>query len=214
MKYDSVSESFSLSRKENWSEINFLFQEHLIPGSLVLDVGCGNGRHYELISPVAQYIGVDISKNLVEKARQSFPEGEFQTGNVLNLQFQSNFFDTVYGIALLHHIPSKKMRKKSLQEMHRVLKPKGKLVLTVWDIWEKPARRKEVIKCSLISFFRPSKLDFGDVFLDWHNEKVYFHCFSLKKFKKVVESSGFKVLSYGKAPSKVGTNFFVIAEKK
>lgn len=64
-RYDITSNSFSDSWKTPWSELDFLFDDFLEKGDRVLDVGCGNGRFYEKVIPVANYVGIDNSKELI-----------------------------------------------------------------------------------------------------------------------------------------------------
>jgi len=213
-RYDAVSDSFSGSRESSWSELDFLFNNLLEKGDRVLDIGCGNGRFYEKIAPVADYIGIDNSKELVRIARKSYPEGDFRVIDALETPFPDGEFDRAYVIALLHHIPSEFLRMKLLEEIGRVLRPGGTVVITVWDIWEKTARRKRVMKEAILSFLGLSKLDIGDVKLSWQGfDDFYFHCFSLKGLVRRCKRAGFEVIQTGKVPSKGGTNIFVVAQK-
>ena len=47
--YDVSAERFSNARKEVWNELKFLFKDFLKSGDKTLDLGCGNGRFFELI---------------------------------------------------------------------------------------------------------------------------------------------------------------------
>ena len=46
--YNLIAEQFSRARPRIWNEMRFLFNDYLIEGEKVLDLGCGNGRFYEL----------------------------------------------------------------------------------------------------------------------------------------------------------------------
>jgi len=74
---------------------------------------------------------------MIEIAREKYPRARFWLGTGFQLAFESGFFDKVYIIAVLHHIPSEEMRLRFLKEAVRVLKSQGKLILTVWDLKEK-----------------------------------------------------------------------------
>ena len=51
----------------------------------ILDIGCGNGRIYDFVKGKAKnYVGVDISKSLLDEANEKYPEQKFIEGNVLN----------------------------------------------------------------------------------------------------------------------------------
>ncbi|MGI6636791.1 MAG: class I SAM-dependent methyltransferase [Minisyncoccales bacterium] len=215
-KYDVVSERFSNSRIGSWAELDFLFNKYLEKGDKVLDVGCGNGRFYNKIAPKADYLGIDSSEKLIEIAKRSYPKGRFAVADVLNLPFENNRFDLVYAIGILHHIPSKKFRQKTLDEISRVLRLKGTAVITVWDIWEKTARRKMVVKEAIYNVLGLSQLDIGDVLLNWQGEdQFYFHSFSLNSLTKLCKKSKLKPVQFGKISSKKGgTNVFVVAVKQ
>ncbi|PJB09259.1 hypothetical protein CO121_00925, partial [bacterium (Candidatus Gribaldobacteria) CG_4_9_14_3_um_filter_36_15] len=145
--YDEIAEEFSTTREEVWEEMSFLFNDYVIPGDKILDLGCGNGRFFELLEDKdIDYIGVDFSQKLIEIARKKYlhpPQVfakqkfgrariKFQKADALNLPFPNNYFDKIYSIAVLHHIPSKQLRLQFLKEARRVLKLNGLLILTVW----------------------------------------------------------------------------------
>ena len=46
--YNLIAEEFSRTRERIWPEMRFLFDEYLIPGEKILDIGCGNGRFLEI----------------------------------------------------------------------------------------------------------------------------------------------------------------------
>jgi len=216
--YNLISETFSRSREYIWPEMNFLFNDTLKKNDLVLDLGCGSGRHYPIIlEKETVYIGLDSSEKLINIAKKKYPEANFQVGNALNLIFQNNCFDKIYSIAVLHHIPSDKLRVEFLNEITRVLKPKGLAIITVWNLYKKEKRKKEIIKNKILKFLRLSKLDFGDVLIDWQGIKnAYFHCFTLKELEKKISQSGLKIIKSGELISdknKSLSNFYIIAQK-
>jgi len=84
------------------------------------------------------YIGIDSSEKLIKLAKKNFPEqkDKFQVGDILNLSLDDNTFNTVFSIAVLHHIPGKELQIESLKEIKRVLKKDGILIITVWNLWD------------------------------------------------------------------------------
>jgi len=132
--YDKIAQEFSATRWRIWEEAEFLFNDYVMPGEKVLDLGCGNGRFFEFLKDKdIHYIGVDFSEKLIEIAKNKYPKLKFEVANALNLPFPNNYFDKIYSIAVLHHIPSKQFRLQFLQEARRVLKSNGLLILTVWE---------------------------------------------------------------------------------
>lgn len=213
--YNLIAQDFSSKRKEVWEELRFLFED-LKKGERVLDLGCGNGRWFKIFKEKeVEYIGIDNSEKLIEIARTLFPKATFIVADALKIPFQENYFDKVYAIALLHHIPSERYRLLVLKEIKRVLKPRGKLILTVWKIcqWKE---RYLFLKYTILKLFGKSKLDWGDVFERWGKKtERYYHFFSKRELKKLIEKAGFKVLKLGIVKNKRGNrqNIFLIAEK-
>jgi len=232
--YNLIAEEFSRSRERPWPEMNFLIDDYVIPGDKILDLGCGNGRFFEYFKGKnVDYFGVDNAEKLIEIAKKRYPEKEFLpsakgkgktehkgmhkfvVANALNLPFPNNFFDKVYSIAVLHHIPSKEFRLQFFKEARRVLRPEGLLLLTVWNLW---SRFPEIFKFSLLKLVGKSKLDFKDILRPWQNiPQCYFHCFTKGELERLVKEGRFKVKESGEIvvslEKKPNSNFYVVAEK-
>lgn len=105
-------------------------------GTTVLDVGCGIGGSTRILGGKDygfDATGITISPKQVARATQLTPEGvtaKFQVDNALNLSFPDNSFDVVWSIEAGPHMPDK---AKYAQEMMRVLKPGGILVVADWN---------------------------------------------------------------------------------
>jgi len=214
--YNLIADEFSRTREKIWEETKFLFDNFVMPGDKVLDLGCGNGRYFEILKEKnIDYYGVDNSEKLIERAKKKFSGGKFQVVDAFNLPFPSNFFDKIYSIAVFHHIPSKEFRLQFLREAKRVLKPEGLLVLTCWKFHQ----LKElflIFKFTILKLLTLSKLDFGDIFKPWGKKiKRYYHCFTQKELVKLLKTSGFKVKEKGIIRNKKGNrqNIYLIVEK-
>jgi tRNA (uracil-5-)-methyltransferase TRM9 len=213
--YNLIAKEFSATRKEIWEELKFLFED-LKEREKVLDLGCGNGRWYKIFKEKkVDYFGIDNSEKLIEIAKENFPEAKFFVGDALNLPFQDDFFDKVYSIALLHHIPSEDFRIRVLKEAKRVLKPGGILILTCWRIH----RLKEILallKYTFLKIIGKSKLDFKDIFLPWGKKTFrYYHCFLKRELENLVKKVGFEILESGVVKNKRGNrqNYYIISQK-
>ncbi len=215
--YSLVYEKFSRTRDKPWIEINFLFNRYIEKNDYVLDLGCGNGRFYELIKDRTKYFGLDNSEELINLARKRYPEADFKKGDALNIPFPDNYFDKVFSVSVLHHIPSKKLRKEFLKEAKRVLKPRGVLIITVWDLNEKPRIKKLACKNYFLKIIGKSRLDFNDALVDWHGiSKIFVHLFTFPELKNLIKNSGFKPIDSGTIKikgKKSLSNFFVVSEK-
>ena len=193
-----------------------MFEDYLVPGERVLDLGCGNARSYEFFkNKDIQYIGTDNSENLIKIAKEKYPKADFRTDNALNINFPNNYFDKVYSIAVLHHIPSKELRLQFLKQAKRVLKQDGKLILTVWCLCNKKEKLL-LLKYTILKIIGKSDLDFKDVLKPWSDiTKRYYHWFSKKELVKLAKKAGFKIEKIGVIKNEGGSrqNIYLIAQK-
>ena len=214
--YSLVSKEFSRTREFPWTEMDFLFDRYVNKKDKVLDLGCGNGRFYELFKKEVDYYGLDNSEELLSVAEKKYPKAVFKKGNVLDVPFPDNNFDKIFSVSVLHHIPSQKLRNIFVQECKRVLKPDGLLIITVWDLLKKPKIKKRIIKNNFFKLIQKSKLDFNDAVLDWHGiSNCYTHCFKLRELKKLVAKQNFKIIDSGTIRiknKKSLSNFYIVAQ--
>ncbi len=161
--YNLIAENFSSTRYSIWPELNIL-GGYIKGGDKILDLGCGNGRFLELFKEIkVDYMGVDNSEKLIEITNKKYPGKKFQVADALNLPFPDNYFDKIFSIAVLHHIPSGDFRNQFIKEAKRVLKPGGLLIITVWKFHQ----FKEIyllFKYTILRLFGKTKLDWKDIF--------------------------------------------------
>lgn len=222
--YNLTAEDFSRTREYVPEDRKELLLKYIGPGDRILDLGCGNGRFFEVFKNMqVEYFGVDISKKMIKIAKEKYPNRDFQVADALSLPFSSNYFDKIFSFAVFHHIPSKEFRLKFLKEAKRVLKPKGIFILTVWNLNPitmiligQQKRVKGFLKDQILKIFGMSKLDFGDFFISWSNIiPRYIHYFTIKGFKKIVQSVDFKIKKKGilKSSKTKESNIYLVAEK-
>lgn len=113
----------------------------------ICDMGCGPGQVARYLHRQGvQTLGVDLSPNMVAEAQRLNPEINFHQGNVLSLPDADNAWGGIAAFYCIIHIPRQHI-VAALQEMKRVLKPGGILLVTfhigteikhldAW--WEKP----------------------------------------------------------------------------
>ncbi len=107
------------------------------PGTRVLDVACGSGIVARTVAPLVgsagQVVGLDDNPAMLTVARQAAAADdldiEWQMGSALDMPFADRSFDLVL---CQHGMPLFADRPKALAEMHRVLAPGGKVVMTTW----------------------------------------------------------------------------------
>jgi len=221
--YTKIAQHFSQTRKKRiWPDVE-QFLEYINPGDKILDVGCGNGRLLQLLSgKEVDYTGLDISPALVEEAKKEWSgldqKVEFQVGDILDLKFSENSFDVVFCLAVLYHIPSKKLREKAITNLAKVVKPGGYVFITVWNLWQ-PKFLSYIRKNNFKRFFGLSKLDFNDFFLPWKDSsgKVlttrYCHAFRKKELKSLVSSASLKIIQLDPGNTEINHNISIGAKK-
>ncbi|WP_447977158.1 class I SAM-dependent methyltransferase [Candidatus Nitrospira bockiana] len=119
---------------------------------VLLDIGCGSGvMSRELAAQASEYIGMDVAAGMIDAARAATTDlrnVQFRVGDVTRIDVANRSIDTVCAIGLLEYLDDP---DAALREMRRVLRPGGRLILSVpypyspWRIWEQwvylPARR-------------------------------------------------------------------------
>ena len=128
--------------------------EQLSRGTTVLDVGCGIGGSSRVLAQDYGFsvTGVTISPQQVKRAQELTPHGvdaKFIVDDAMNLSFPDASFDVVWSVEAGPHMPDKAV---FAQELLRVLKPGGVLVVADWNqrddrsiplnFWEKPVMRQ------------------------------------------------------------------------
>jgi len=105
-------------------------------GDRVLDVGCGSGRLAILfaarVAPSGSVDGIDAAPEMIKlataRARRHGLPAHFQAAFAQRLPFGDTSFDAVACTLALHHV-AEDDQQTAVAEMHRVLKPGGRLLL-------------------------------------------------------------------------------------
>lgn len=122
----------------------------LKPNSKFLDLGCGEGRHCfgAYMSEEIDVFGFDMSLSDVGKAKENFDQFNentsakscnFGVADAKKLPFKDNTFDFIICSEVLEHIID---YQSALSEINRILKPGGKLAVSVpkffpeWICWK------------------------------------------------------------------------------
>jgi len=101
------------------------FIQDLPPKSLVLDIGCGSGRDALAFTQQGhRLIGIDRSSELLQKAQAHAPNAEFRQIDIMDMNFPPEYFEGIWALACLHHIPRKDL-PAVFQNCYRMLKKGG-----------------------------------------------------------------------------------------
>jgi SAM-dependent methyltransferase len=110
-----------------------LFLSKLEKGSLILDVGCGPGRDAKYFFSKSHHaVGIDLTPEFVELAKLNVPWGDFRVMDMRKMEFENNYFDGLWSMASLLHIPRNEA-DVVMNEYARVLKPKGVMFLSTME---------------------------------------------------------------------------------
>eukprot|EP00537_Pseudo-nitzschia_pungens_P005689 CAMPEP_0172375034 /NCGR_PEP_ID=MMETSP1060-20121228/59026_1 /TAXON_ID=37318 /ORGANISM="Pseudo-nitzschia pungens, Strain cf. cingulata" /LENGTH=963 /DNA_ID=CAMNT_0013101961 /DNA_START=93 /DNA_END=2984 /DNA_ORIENTATION=- len=128
------------------------FVQNLPEGSIVADVGCGDGKYFPAIWEAGSYvIGTDISLPLLES---SFDESSGSTipdtrevsgyrqslqkrpavavADAMTVPLRSNSCDAAICIAVMHHLSTTDRRIRCIEELSRIVKQSGRIHIQAW----------------------------------------------------------------------------------
>jgi tRNA (uracil-5-)-methyltransferase TRM9 len=141
--YAQIASHFSSTRYKPWPIVTEFLQS-MSPGSVGLDVGCGNGK-YLVVNRDIFIVGSDRSANLVKIASQHQPHSVVVADN-LSLPHRCNDsngrgFDFAISIAVIHHLSTEERRQEAIRSILECLREDGKILIYVWALEQKNSRR-------------------------------------------------------------------------
>ncbi len=143
----------------------------------ILEIGVGTGKNMQFYPPGVQVTAIDISSKMLEGAAArtaSRPDIsiELLVMDVSELSFDTALFDIVVGSFILMVVPDP---PKALQEIKRVCKPGGQLLLLEFTRSDNP----------LVAFLQ----DLGTPLT-----RAIYHAYANRDIAMMVQSSGFKIV--------------------
>lgn len=206
-QYNSIAKEWDISRQV-FSGLKEKELKRFRKCKNILDLGCGNGLVTgEILRHGVKYYGLDISKELIKIARKKYPSevkskrANFLVGDACKkLPYKNNFFDGVVSFAVLHHVPGEEKRLKFLEEVKRVLKPGGRAIILVWNLFNDwPKKRFKILEQQKNRL--PNQED-NDFLVSWSSTpgkiiERYIHSFTDKELKGLARAVGFKKVTVG-----------------
>ncbi|MEJ2705834.1 MAG: methyltransferase domain-containing protein [Sedimentisphaerales bacterium] len=133
--YDSYMRIITLGRERALRKTTVRLAQ-VKPGDCILEVGCATGtltlEAKRQAGPSGKVFGIDIIPGMIElsqrKAEQLKEDVSFQLGSIDDIPFPENYFDAVICSFMIFHM-SETTRRKGIAEIHRVLKPQGRLLV-------------------------------------------------------------------------------------
>ncbi len=174
--YENIAIEFSDKRYNKWDWIEEFINNNKV-GSTILDVGCGNGRN--MINNKYNFYGIDNCNNFINIANEK--KLNVLLSDMTNIPFIDNYFDAIISIASFHHLSTVNRREQCLNELNRILKPNGQLLLSVWSINQSHNRKLN------------NKFIHGDNIVPWKDNKGnikgnrYYYIFNIEEIKTLLE---------------------------
>ena len=151
--YDNIANDFNNTRYNVWPCVKE-FLDTIDKNSVIGDIGCGNGKNMMCRKDCIN-IGCDFSINLTKLCQKK--NLNVVQGNILNIPFKDNFFDATICIAVIHHLSTIAKRNKAIQELLRVTKQGGKILILVWAFEQEKNSKRIFTKQDNLIEWRNSK---------------------------------------------------------
>ena len=132
--FESVAGDWERIRKSYFDDrVTSLAIEKLLPRNLILaDVGCGTGSlTFELARFAQRVIGVDLSQEMLRRARQVAKEKqvcnvEFRPGDALRLPLEARSVDATFCVMVLHFLSDP---QRAIAELCRITRSAGSVIV-------------------------------------------------------------------------------------
>ena len=135
--YNQVADNYAAERSDELSKKHLdrlLLKEFALVNKdkgLCADFGCGPGQTTKFLYDhgVKNIIGVDISSGMIDAARKLFPKIKFESGDLLNVSYESNYFGSALAFYAIVHFTYDQI-KIAFSEVNRVLKKGGEFLFS------------------------------------------------------------------------------------
>ena len=122
------------------------------PTDKVLEIGIGTGTSYKYYPMETEVTGIDISPDMLEKAKKNIRKHNLQNKNVImmngeQLKFEDNSFDKVVGMYVVSVTQNPNLL---IKEMKRVCKPNGDIYLVNHFSFETDSKFMKILEKGLM----------------------------------------------------------------
>ena len=233
--YEAIWKSFDQTRSKSWKgwdEIILSYEPPLSKFS-VLDVGCGNARFAsfiysslikdnkppssgKILSSNFFYHGIDNNDKLLELAEKRL--AKLDTNHLVQkLDIITNHewfkqinqkYNLIVSFGVIHHIPGFENRVKFVQNLEKLIKQDGLLIITAWQFKNKNRFKHKILTDKEIEdkfSIDPTLLEENDHFVTWEKDKIayrYSHFVDKTEMKKILSHTNLKIVKIYEADGK------------
>lgn len=180
--YNQIAHHFDVTRTYKWQWITD-FVDTLPKNSYICDLGCGNGRNMDYDNQT--FIGIDNCEAFVNMCKKKGHNTKY--GEMTNIPLETESLDAIMCIAAFHHLSNMQSRIEAMEEMHRILKPGGQMLISVWSK-EQPKKTKKVFE------------NYGDNYVKWTTKgevyQRYYYIFKKIEMEILFDFCGFEIKSH------------------
>jgi SAM-dependent methyltransferase len=140
--YHYLSKIYDATKSTFWKEYRKILKPYIKPQCKVLDLGCGTGLAIEYLNISNQnYLGVDLSTDMLEIAQKKFPTHNFRIDSITNLNLNISFDVVIMAFDTLNHLLSKEDWMKAFKVANIHLSPSSYFIFDVVtpfdhkDVW-------------------------------------------------------------------------------
>lgn len=126
--YDKIGLNYNDTRSAD-PYITERLIKHLKPNvnGIYVDIGCGTGNYTNALQKKGyNFIGIDPAEKMLAKAKQKNQQIDWKLGQAENITLETESVDGIIGSLTIHHWDD---LEKSFDELYRILKPNGHLVI-------------------------------------------------------------------------------------
>ena len=162
----------------------------------ILDFGCGCGRTLTTLKDnnTCNFSGTDIDKEAIEWCQNNLKFAKFDVNQAVPpSKYESGQFDLVYAISVFTHL-NEELQFLWLDELKRITKPKGILLLTIHNIELLKTRISKKENFSTVTktgFVHRKGQLFQGIFPDWYQNAYHSKEYVMENYSKY-----FKILHY------------------
>lgn len=183
--YDQIAPHFAQTRPKPWPAVSEFLSDHA--GSIGLDIGTGNGRHAVALAERTDHVlAMDLSavalREAIDRVSDAASMVSFLQGDAAALPVRHRMVDVAVYVATLHHLPTRQLRRQSLNELERVLAVGGAAIVSGWSTSHDKFDREEGFDTTV-----PWTLPDGETV------PRYYHIYDIDEFEHDINATSLQI---------------------